>query len=156
MKEEAGDNPGVAAPPPVIYIVPLLAGLFFNWVFPIGFLPGPLPLVLGLPVTAAGIIVFGWAVWTMTRAGTSPDPDQPTKKIVVEGPFRFTRNPIYVSFTMIYLGIAMSVNALWSVLFLPVALLIVRHGVIAREERYLERKFGPEYLQYKARVRRWI
>ena len=92
----------------------------------------------------------------MIRAGTSPDPGQPTKKIVAEGPFRFTRNPIYVSFTLTYLGITMSVNALWSVLFLPVGLLIVRHGVIAREERYLERKFGPEYLQYKARVRRWI
>ena len=74
----------------------------------------------------------------------------------MHGPFRFSRNPQYVSVNIIYVGIAISFNALWPIAFLPVVLLIMTEGVIKREERYLERKFGAEYLSYKARVRRWI
>jgi protein-S-isoprenylcysteine O-methyltransferase Ste14 len=74
----------------------------------------------------------------------------------MHGPFRFSRNPQYLSVNIIYTGIAISFNALWPIVFLPVVLVIMREGVIKREERYLERKFGEEYLSYKARVRRWI
>ena len=72
------------------------------------------------------------------------------------GPFRYTRNPGYLSMAMIYAGIAARANALWAILVLPVALLVIQRGVIEREERYLERKFGEEYLRYKTTVRRWI
>ncbi len=92
----------------------------------------------------------------MIRAGTSPDPSKPTTKIVIDGPFRFSRNPIYLSFTVIYVGITFSTNAVWPLLLLPLAILVVRRGVIDREERYLEEKFGQEYMQYRARVRRWV
>jgi protein-S-isoprenylcysteine O-methyltransferase Ste14 len=74
----------------------------------------------------------------------------------MEGPFRHTRNPGYLSLTMIYAGLASLANALWAILLLPAALLVIQRGVIEREERYLERRFGEEYLRYKARVRRWI
>jgi protein-S-isoprenylcysteine O-methyltransferase Ste14 len=74
----------------------------------------------------------------------------------MEGPFRYTRNPAYLSMTMMYAGIAALRNALWAIVVLPVALLVIERGVIEREERYLEGKFGEEYLSYKARVRRWI
>ncbi len=97
-----------------------------------------------------------FAVITMFRVGTSPDIDQPTKRLVTEGPFRYTRNPIYISFALIYLGITAAMNALAALAVLPVALGAIHWGVIAREEKYLERKFGDEYLRYKGRVRRWV
>ena len=92
----------------------------------------------------------------MRKAGTNVDPTQPTTALVVKGPFQLTRNPLYLSLTLIYSGIAMLMNALWAMLILPFVLLVMRLGVIDREERYLERKFGEEYRQYKARVRRWL
>ena len=76
--------------------------------------------------------------------------------LVINGPFQFTRNPLYLSLTLVYSGIALLVNAFWALLMLPFVLLVMRQGVIDREECYLERKFGEEYLRYKARVRRWL
>jgi protein-S-isoprenylcysteine O-methyltransferase Ste14 len=92
----------------------------------------------------------------MRRAQTSLNPSEPVKALVIEGPFKVTRNPIYVGFTLIYIGIALLVNTLWPLLLLPVVQNVMRQGVIEREERYLERKFGQEYLAYKERVPRWI
>jgi protein-S-isoprenylcysteine O-methyltransferase Ste14 len=92
----------------------------------------------------------------MSNAGTSPDWDSPATVLIVHGPFRFSRNPQYLSVTILYLGVAISVNALWPIVLLPVFLLGFTIGVIWREERYLERRFGEEYLRYKGRVRRWL
>jgi protein-S-isoprenylcysteine O-methyltransferase Ste14 len=84
------------------------------------------------------------------------DPREPTTAVVTDGPYRFTRNPLYLSMTLIYVGITALANALAPVLLLPVVLQVMSRGVIEREEHYLERKFGAEYLSYKARVRRWL
>jgi protein-S-isoprenylcysteine O-methyltransferase Ste14 len=92
----------------------------------------------------------------MKRAGTNVDPREPTTTIVTGGPYRFTRNPLYLSMTLVYAGITALANALPAALLLPAVLAFMRRGVIEREERYLERKFGDEYMDYKARVRRWI
>ena len=92
----------------------------------------------------------------MSQAGTSLRTSDPTTAIVVQGPFRFSRNPIYLAATVLYLGVAAAVNALWAIVLLPVVLAVISLGVIDREERYLERKFGEEYLRYKASVRRWL
>jgi protein-S-isoprenylcysteine O-methyltransferase Ste14 len=92
----------------------------------------------------------------MGNAGTNPDWDSPATVLVTHGPFRFSRNPQYVSGNILYLGIAVSFNTLWPIVFLPVILLIMIEGVIKREERYLERRFGAEYLSYKSEVRRWL
>jgi protein-S-isoprenylcysteine O-methyltransferase Ste14 len=92
----------------------------------------------------------------MRHAGTPANPYKPVSRMVTDGPFRYTRNPAYLSMTRVYTGIASLTNALWAILLLPVALLVIQRGVIEREERYLERKFGEEYLRYKAQVRRWI
>jgi len=101
-------------------------------------------------------LLLGWFEWAMRHAGTPTNPYKPVSNIVTEGPFRYTRNPAYLSMTMIYVGVATLANALWAILLLPAVLLAIRRGVIEREERYLEGKFGEEYLRYKARVRRWI
>ena len=92
----------------------------------------------------------------MKRAGTNIRPDQPTLALASDGPFRFTRNPLYIAVTGLYLGIALLVNALWPLVLLIPVLAVLRWGVVGREERYLEAKFGEPYRAYKARVRRWI
>ena len=92
----------------------------------------------------------------MRSAGTPISPEEPVSNLVTGGPFRYTRNPGYLSMAMIYAGLACLANALWAILLLPATLLVIQHGVIEREERYLKRKFGEEYLRYKARVQRWI
>ncbi len=106
-------------------------------------------MVAGL---ATGLLGFR----EMKRAQTNVDPRKPTTAIVAEGPYRYTRNPLYVGMTLIYAGISALANALPPVLLLPAVFAVMRRGVIEREERYLERKFGDEYLRYKGQVRRWI
>jgi protein-S-isoprenylcysteine O-methyltransferase Ste14 len=92
----------------------------------------------------------------MKRAGTNIRPDQPTLAVVSDGPFRFTRNPLYLALTGLYVGITLLADALWPLLLLVPVLVVLQWGVVAREERYLEAKFGEPYRAYKARVRRWV
>ena len=92
----------------------------------------------------------------MRRAGTSERTSVPTTALVTTGPFRFSRNPLYVALTLAYLGIAVAAQSLWALALLIVVLIVMQQGVIGREERYLERPFGADYLRYKERVRRWI
>lgn len=154
---EAPDNPGVIAPPPLIYAGALVLGLIAKRPYvPATFLPRGLSRVLGWPLVIGGLAIGLLGFREMHRAGTNVDPREPTTAIVTEGPYRFTRNPLYVGMTLIYAGIAARANALPAALLLPLVLHIMRRGVIEREEAYLERKFGDEYLRYKDRVRRWI
>ncbi len=155
-KRKARDNPGVVAPPPLIYAGALAAGLLVNRRYGIRFLPRALARTLGLALVACGLAVGVLGFREMRRAETTPDPYKPTTAIVSEGPFRFTRNPLYLSMTLIYCGFSVLANALPAALLLPLAQAVMRRGVIEREERYLEHKFGDEYLRYKARVPRWI
>jgi protein-S-isoprenylcysteine O-methyltransferase Ste14 len=150
------DNPGVIAPPPLIYAGALAVGLLVNWLYPIPFLPRGLRRVLGWPLIFGGLAIGALGFREMNRAGTNVDPREPTTAIVTGGPYRFTRNPLYLSMTLIYCGITALANALPAALLLPADIAVMRRGVIEREERYLERKFGGEYLNYKGRVRRWI
>ena len=92
----------------------------------------------------------------MKRAGTNVRPDQPSLAIVTDGPFRFSRNPMYLATTGLYLGTTLLVNTPWPLVLLPPMLLILHWGVVRREERYLEAKFGEPYRAYKSRVRRWV
>jgi protein-S-isoprenylcysteine O-methyltransferase Ste14 len=156
MTDDERDNAGVAAPPPLIYLALLVLALLFNRRFPISFLPRKVARVLGWPLLGGGVLLIGWFEWAMRYAGTPTNPYKPVTRVVTEGPFHYTRNPGYLAMAMIYTGIAGLANALWAVLLLPVAMFAIQRGVIEREERYLEGKFGEEYLHYKARVRRWI
>jgi protein-S-isoprenylcysteine O-methyltransferase Ste14 len=153
---EKQDIAGVIAPPPLIYLAFLALGLVIHWLMPVSFLPSTINWIVAAPLIVVGLGFGGTAVVLMLRCGTSPDPGEPTKCLVVDGPFRLTRNPIYFSFVLIYLGITAAFNALAALVLLPAALAVIDQGVIAREERYLERKFGEEYLDYKRRVRRWL
>jgi protein-S-isoprenylcysteine O-methyltransferase Ste14 len=155
-ERDNADNPGVIAPPPLIYAAALAASLLANRRYRIPFLPRSLTRTLGWPLVIGGLAVGLLGSREMRRAETNLDPYKPTTAIVTEGPFRFTRNPLYLSMVLIYVGIAALANALSPVLLLPMVQHLMRRGVIEREERYLEQKFADEYLQYKATVRRWI
>src|SRR5260221_12968055 len=154
MNNNRVETSGVVAPPPLLYAVPLAAGLVVQYYRPQPVLPSPLGRLVGIGLVVLGFTAFG-AVTAFRRAGTSPNPWKPTSALVVSGPYRWTRNPMYVGLTLWYLGITAWVNTLWPLLALPLVLLSMHYGVIRREEAYLERQFGEEYRRYKATVRRW-
>ncbi|MBI3661225.1 isoprenylcysteine carboxylmethyltransferase family protein [Candidatus Acetothermia bacterium] len=157
MKEEIQDNAGVIYWPPAIYAIPLGVGIIAHLIYSVSFLPeGWLWRLLGVLLIGFGIFLALWAERTMHSSGTTPNPYKPTTAIVTAGPYRFTRNPMYLSMALCYLGVTFLMNALWPLLLLPITLFIVNYGVIAREERYLAKKFGDAYVHYKSRVRRWI
>ncbi|MFL6263524.1 MAG: methyltransferase family protein [Thermoanaerobaculia bacterium] len=156
MPMNAPDHSGVAIPPPLFYAVPLAAGLLLHRAYPFGLMPRGAAVPLGVLLVLLGLSLVGFAMASFLRARTSPLPVKPTTAIVETGPYRFTRNPMYVGLAALYLGITLWVDSLWPVLFLPVALFTIQRFVIAREERYLEAKFGDQYCDYKTRVRRWL
>jgi protein-S-isoprenylcysteine O-methyltransferase Ste14 len=156
MSEDERDNPGVIAPPPLIYAGALVAGLLANRRYRIPFLPRGVARTLGWPLVACGLAVGLLGDREMKRAKTNINPYKPATTLVTGGPFRLTRNPLYLSMTLIYAGISSLANALPAALLLPIVLRLMRRGVIEREERYLERKFGDEYVHYKVGTPRWI
>jgi protein-S-isoprenylcysteine O-methyltransferase Ste14 len=150
---------GVIARPPLLFLGALLvAAMLDRWLpLPLAALPqglvswitAGLLILLGLAIAFAAIRGFG-------RAGTPVPTNRPTSALVTTGIHARTRNPIYVGMFCIYVGVAVAAASAWAlVLLVPLALLI-RYGVVAREEAYLERCFGEDYRQYKARVRRWV
>lgn len=150
------DNPGIKVPPPLIYLLPLTLGLLLDRRVHIPFLPCRVTRGLGWPLVGGGALLAGWFFRTMRDADAPVRTDRPVPRLTTEGPFRHTRNPGYLSMAMIYAGIATLRNALWAMLLLPLVLFVVQRKVIGPEERYLERTFGEEYLDYKTRVRRWV
>jgi protein-S-isoprenylcysteine O-methyltransferase Ste14 len=156
MSDSAADAPQVIAPPPLLFAGALLLGLLLQWVMPVQPLPPRLARLLGGLLLVASVVVAKWGKTAMERAGTPSSPSRPTLAVVTEGPFRFSRNPLYVATTGVYLGLALLLDALWPMLLVVPVVLVLHYGVVRPEERYLEEKFGEEYRTYKARVRRWL
>jgi protein-S-isoprenylcysteine O-methyltransferase Ste14 len=150
------DHSGVYLPPPLLYALVFVGGMLLQRVWPVPILPSAVGRAAGMVCILSGVMLEGWSILTFRRAGTSVIPFRPSTAIVTDGPFRFSRNPIYVALALLYLGATFWLNSLWPLLLFPVLLFLVQIYVIAREERYLERKFGGKYLQYKSRVRRWL
>jgi protein-S-isoprenylcysteine O-methyltransferase Ste14 len=150
------DNPGIRVPPPPVYLLALILGLLLDRKAHVPFLPRGVARVLGWPLVGGGMALAAWFVRTMRAVDTTIRIDKPVSGLVQNGPFRYSRNPGYVALAMIYTGIAVLRNALWAILLLPLVVYVIQREVIEREERYLERTFGEEYLSYKARVRRWV
>ena len=140
--------------PPLIYLAAIAGGLALHWAWrrplPAG---GPVRL-LGVALVVASVLLFGLSVQRFRTVGTPVPARKPTTAIVRTGPYRFTRNPIYLAFSLLQLGIALWVGSWWLVATLAVALAIIHYVVVPREERYLEARFGAEYRDYKAAVRR--
>jgi protein-S-isoprenylcysteine O-methyltransferase Ste14 len=159
MATAVSDNSGVRIFPPAIYLAGIGLGFLLQWQWPIPIAPDGLLLavrVVGGLVTALWLGMNIWALATFFRAGTTPNPTRPTTALTFNGPYRFTRNPMYLSLAFLQIGVALLANALWPLLFAIPVLWMVKRIVIDREEDYLERKFGEQYLTYKRRVRRWL
>lgn len=154
--DERGRARGIAVPPPLIYLGPLAVGLMMDKAMPLPFLTRGLSRALGWPMLGGGALLAYWFGSTLRSAGTTIRIDRPVSRLVTGGPFRLSRNPGYLSFAMIYAGVAILGRSLWAILSLPAVLAAVQRSVIEKEERYLERRFGDEYLRYKAQVRRWL
>ncbi|HLJ87284.1 MAG TPA: isoprenylcysteine carboxylmethyltransferase family protein [Candidatus Angelobacter sp.] len=151
----AAANPGLVRPP-IVYLVSLGAGVLIQLAIPLPFLPHTLGLLLGAALIAVALLLFFWSAGTFRAAGTPIQGNQPTTAIVRTGSYRLSRNPIYLAFSLFELGIAIWVNSLWLLAALAGAMAVMHYIVIPREESYLEREFGAQYLDYKAAVRRWI
>ncbi len=153
-----GGTPGVIAPPPLLFLGGLAIGAALD--FGLARLPTGLSdwsqLGAGavLAAAAAGLAVA--AIRRFRRAGTAVEPWRPSTALVTGGVYRFTRNPIYLGLALLYAGSALAPNSGVALVLLPAVLALVQIGVIRREERYLERKFGDDYRRYRASVRRWI
>jgi len=142
--------------PPLIYLASIATGLAFQWMWPRPVLTGVALGPMGTVLVVASLLLFGASVQRFRAAGTPVPARKPTTAIVRSGPYRFSRNPIYLAFSLLQLGIAVWVNSWWLVATLAAAIAIIHYVVIPREERYLEARFGAAYLDYKAAVRRWL
>ena len=150
------DNAGVKFPPPFIFLISILIGLGLNRARPMSVVPENLAMPFGVAFIVAAIALAFLGFRELGRHKTTIRPDEPSAAIVKTGPYRFTRNPLYVSLSALHLGIGLWMNNLWVVVMLVPVGVVMTTQVIAREEAYLERAFGEDYLRYKASVRRWI
>ena len=156
-RADRADNPGVIAPPPLLYAGALALGLGLHWALGGAASLGlaVLPRVLGTLLLAGGVAIGLAGVLAFRRAGTNPEPWLPSTTVVARGIYARTRNPMYLGMTLAFIGLALIANSVPPLVLLLPLLLAVRYGVIAREERYLTRKFGQAYRDYTGRVRRW-
>src|SRR5260221_7299660 len=154
------DTPGVVAPPPLIFLTFLIAGLALDYGRPLPLRPPALAPELSWAVGAVliltALVIFALGIRNFTRAGTPVPTREPTRALVTSGIHGRSRNPIYVSMFLTYVGIGLLANTAWIFALLVPLALVIRYGVVGREEAYLERKFGDDYRAYKSRVRRWL
>ena len=152
-------NPGVFIPPPFFFVAGIGAGWLLHKylvVLPIPRILSGFASVFGVGLLTIGFFMMAWGLVTFHRAGTAIIPHHRASRLVVSGPYRFTRNPMYTGLTIAYIGVSALLGTAWPLLLLPVVLFIVFRFVIQREERYLGDAFGAEYAEWCARVRRWL
>lgn len=159
--DTASRGPGIRVPPPLIFGGALFAAAGLDrWLLGLAIDSGgrgPVQSSLGWLLVALGFSLVVWGLITFARARTTFFPDRAANRLVADaGPYRYTRNPMYVGMTVSYAGGALLINTLWAVFLLPCVLVIVAKWVIGREERYLARTFGEDYSDYCRRVPRWF
>jgi protein-S-isoprenylcysteine O-methyltransferase Ste14 len=157
--EDRSENPGVIAPPPLIAVLTIVLGLLLDWLFPAYVLDTVMNwrerLVTGGLLASAGAALALWAERQFQRAGTNASPMKPSLHLVTGGPYQYLRNPMYVGLMLAAGGIAVVLASDWTLVLLVAMAFLLHFGVVRREERYLERRFGEDYRQYKARAPRW-
>ncbi|MFN3716328.1 MAG: methyltransferase family protein [Thiobacillus sp.] len=143
--------------PPAPYAAALFGGWWLDrrWQ-PLPWDDGVVSGLLGWVWLGVGLALFGWTLWTFHRHRTTVNPYAAASVLCTDGPFRYTRNPIYLGDWFILVGVALILNTVWPLLFAPLVWAMLRYGVIRHEEAHLEAKFGETYRVYKAKVRRWV
>ena len=150
------DSAGIRFPPPILCLIPLLIGLSFDRRlarYQLSSLPAH---VSGGVFALCGVALSVASVGRLRRSGTTLRTDRTSNNLVIEGPYRFTRNPIYLGFVTLYLGLALLLRSPGALALWPVTIVLLQVVVIRREERYLTRRFGDAYLAYQKKVRRWL
>lgn len=154
---DPADTANVIIRPPIAWALAVLVGLALQWVVSLPFLPASVPAGwVGGMVFVLALALLAWGIATITRAGSNVPTNMPTTTVVQTGPYRFTRNPIYLGMFLGLVGLAIAFDNLWLLGTFVAFVLVIRYGVVAREEAYLERKFGDAYRQYRTHVRRWL
>ena len=154
--EISTDHSGVVVPPPLIYVAFFVVGMGLQRYVPMPRLPIGTGRVFGALLVLSWLLLTTWSFRRFWASGTSVVPVRPTTALVMEGPYRFTRNPMYLGLLLLYVGVACWFGLVWPLLLAPVLVWVIGVSVIGREERYLTRKFGDEYRRYQAQVRRWL
>ena len=156
MTKPSTDAPGVVVRPPLLYLATLLLAVTLHWFRPMPIFGNSFAIGIGLTMTFLGVAIAVWGARTMLAARTNIDPTLPSTAIVTSGPFRLSRNPLYLALSLLYLGLSMAFDTWWGLIGLIPVLLVMHLGVVLREEHYLEGKFGDEYRKYKAKVARYL
>jgi protein-S-isoprenylcysteine O-methyltransferase Ste14 len=156
---DSRDTPRVVAPPPLIALAVLFIGFGLDRLSPIGFAGAVVPRPARVAIGSALVMFAAWpmarALWRFRLAGTHAEPWKPSTALVTRGIYKRTRNPMYQAFGLFILGVAFAFASDWMFLLLPFGALIIHFGVVRREERYLEAKFGDDYRHLKANVPRY-
>ncbi len=153
------DHANVAVRPPILFAVPFLAAMVIEYLLPLGpgLAGGPRRAVLvGIGLMVLGAVPFAFAVRRFLAAGTNVPTWQPSLALVEDGPYNFTRNPIYIGLVTLYFGLSVALTSVWALIFLPFLIAVLHHGVVLREEAYLAAKFGEPYRKFQERVPRWF
>jgi len=155
IRKRDPDSPNIVALPPVIHALGFLAGyacnIWWGWSFGLGQALGA-----GWVLVLGGGLLAGWAAWLFRDAGTNIPPTEPATALVTGGPYRFTRNPMYIALALAQIGLAGLLDAPAVLLALAGVILLMHWGVILREEAYLEAKFGEAFEAYKRATRRYF
>src|ERR1700674_5684205 len=157
MNAEAAAGPGVRVPPPVFYLAALAIGIGLEYLlWPIPLFGAPSKYVIASILILASVLIMPPVLMRYRRAATSFDVRKAASSLITDGPYRFSRNPTYVSLTLLYLGIGILINSGWVLILVIPVVLVMDMWVIRREEHHLDAKFGEHYLHYKGAVRRWL
>lgn len=149
-------RPLTLIPPPLVYVVALTLAWWLQTRLPLHLDLGVAARPLGWTLIGVGLAGFAWALWAIWNKRTTVNPYKAASNLVTGGPFRYSRNPIYVSDWFVYAGVMCLLKTAWPLLLAPGVYLIMRHWVIAHEENHLLARFGIEYADYRVRVRRWL
>jgi protein-S-isoprenylcysteine O-methyltransferase Ste14 len=156
MTEQSMDAPDVVTFPPIFFIIFYAIGYVTDLAFPVDLGTPELRYAIGGVLIAISVALAAWAISRFIRSKTHVDVRKPATTLVVGGPYRLSRNPMYLALTLLYAGLAAVFSLPFTLVLLIPCLALLHRGVISREEDYLERKFGDEYRAYRARVRRWL
>jgi protein-S-isoprenylcysteine O-methyltransferase Ste14 len=155
-KEQDRPNTSIMVHPPLVALAFILLAYFLGRILPIPFAAPPFLRYLGLVLALIGLLLGIGAFIEFQKAQTTLDPHGSTRQLVTSGVYRFTRNPIYLGFLFIVVGLPLYFGLYWGIVMAPVFIFLMNHLIIEHEEAYLEKKFGEIYSNYKSRVRRWL
>jgi protein-S-isoprenylcysteine O-methyltransferase Ste14 len=156
MSDSHSDAPNVKIIPPLVYLAGIVIGIAISIWIPTKIVPSSPAWTLGGILIICGAVLSGSAILKFKGVGTTVRPDRAASTLVVVGPYRITRNPMYLGLALVYLGIALADQSVWALILLPVVLNIIQRRAIEPEEAFLERRFGTSYIRYKEKVGRWI